>query len=148
MKKITVAFIFSGFTLFAFSQDSSKISRIKTLLEITGSGKLGVQVIENMLVSYKQSLPNVPEEFWNNFMKEVNPEALTTIIIPIYDKYYTTEEINKIIEFYQTPLGKKVISTMPQIMQESIQAGRSWGKEVGEKVYNKLKERGYVNDKQ
>jgi uncharacterized protein len=66
------------------------------------------------------------------------------MIIPNYDKYYTMEEINKMIEFYQTPLGKKVISTMPQIMQESVQAGQSWGKEVGEKVYNSLKEKGHL----
>lgn len=148
MKKLTVAFLFSGFTLLGFSQDTSKISSIKTLLEITGSGKLGVQVIQNMFASYKKSMPNVPDEFWNNFIKEVNPEVLTTMIIPIYDKYYTAEEINKMIEFYQTPLGKKIISTMPQIMQESMQAGQSWGKEVGEKIYNDLKEKGYVEDKQ
>ena len=148
MKKLTIAIIFNGIALFGFSQDSSKISSIKTLLEVTGSGKLGVQVVQNMFASYKQSLPNVPEEFWNEFMKEVNPEVLTTMIIPIYDKYYSTEEINKMIEFYQTPLGKKVISTLPQIMQESMQAGQSWGKEVGEKVINKLKEKGYIKDKQ
>ena len=81
-------------------------------------------------------------------MKDVHPEVLITSMIPIYDKYYTTEEINKMIEFYQTPLGKKLIATMPQIMQASIQEGQSWGKEVGEKVYNSLKEKGYVNDKQ
>jgi hypothetical protein len=62
MKNLTVAFIFSGFTLFGFSQDTSKISSIKTLLEITGSGKPGVQVIQNMFASYKESFPNVPEE--------------------------------------------------------------------------------------
>ena len=148
MKKLTVAFIFSVFTLFAFSQDTAKISSIKTLLEVSGSGKLGEQVVQNMFASFKQSFPNVPEEFWNNVMKDVHPEVLITSMIPIYDKYYTTEEINKMIEFYQTPLGKKLIATMPQIMQASVQEGQSWGKEVGEKVYNSLKEKGYVNDKQ
>ena len=52
------------------------------------------------------------------------------------------------IEFYQTPLGKKLVSTLPQIMQESMQVGQSWGKEVGDKIYNSLKEKGYVKDKQ
>jgi len=148
MKKLTVLFIFSGFALFGFSQDTSKISSIKTLLEVSGSGKLGAQGVQNMFASFKQSFPNVPEEFWNNCIKEVNPQVLTASMIPIYDKYYTTEEINKMIEFYQTPLGKKLVSTMPQIMQASMEAGQSWGKEVGEKVYNSLKEKGYVQDKQ
>lgn len=146
MKKLSIAFIFSGITFFGFSQDTTKIAGIKTLLEITGSGNLGVQAVQNMFASFKKSFPAVPEEYWIGVMKEVNPEVLTTMIIPIYDKYYTSEEIHKMIEFYQTPLGKKVISTMPQIMQESMQAGQSWGKAVGEKVYNNLKEKGFVKN--
>lgn len=70
------------------------------------------------------------------------------MIIPIYDKYYTADEINKLIEFYQKPLGKKLISVMPQIMQESMQTGQAWGEEVGKKVYKNLTEKGYVNETQ
>lgn len=32
---------------------------------------------------------------------------------------------------------------MPQISQESMQAGQVWGKEIGEKVMRKLKQKGY-----
>lgn len=144
MKKLALTLLLSGITFFGFSQDTSKIGNIKTLLEITGSGKLGVQVVQNMLTNFKQRLPDVPEEFWSNFMKEVNPETLTTMVIPIYDKYYTQDDIKKMIEFYQSPVGKKVISTMPQIMQESMQVGQTWGKDLGEKIYNNLKEKGYT----
>lgn len=144
-KQITTLFLI-GFTLLGFSQDSSKTASIKTLLEVTGSGKLGVQVVQNMLASYKQSLPNVPQDFWDNLIKELKPEVLIEMIIPIYDKYYTADEIKKLIEFYQTPLGKKLISVMPQIMQESMQTGQAWGEEVGKKVYKNLTEKGYVNE--
>jgi N-glycosylase/DNA lyase len=146
MKKLTIAIILNGIALLGFSQDSAKIASIKELLEVTGSGKLGVQAVQNMIASYRQNLPSVPEEFWNEFMKEVNTEVLTTMVIPIYDKYYSLEELNAIIAFYKTPIGKKVIATLPQIMQESMQAGQSWGKEVGEKAFNKLKEQGFIKD--
>lgn len=144
MKKLTITFLLSGFIFFGYSQDTPKNQNIKTLLEMTGSGKLGVQVIQNMLTSFKQNFSNVPEEFWNNFMKEVNPEMLITMIIPIYDKYYTEEDIKKMIEFYQSPVGKKVISTLPQVMQESTQVGQIWGKEIAKKVHDNLKEKGYI----
>jgi N-glycosylase/DNA lyase len=146
MKKLTIAIILNGIALLGFSQDSAKIASIRELLEVTGSGKLGVQAVQNMIASYRQNLPSVPEEFWNEFMKEVNTEVLTTMVIPIYDKYYSLEELNAIIAFYKTPIGKKVIATLPQIMQESMQAGQSWGKEVGEKAFNKLKEQGFIKD--
>jgi hypothetical protein len=66
------------------------------------------------------------------------------MIIPIYDKYYSESEIKELTEFYQSALGKKVIATMPQIMQESMQAGQNWGRAIGEKVYTNLKEKGFV----
>nr|WP_315164192.1 DUF2059 domain-containing protein [uncultured Flavobacterium sp.] len=144
MKQILITLLFCGIFTNGFSQSVSKTNDIKRLLEITGSGKLGVQVGQTMISSFKQSYPNVPEEFWNNFLKELNSDVLINMIIPIYDKYYSESEIRELTEFYQSALGKKVIATMPQIMQESMQAGQSWGRAIGEKVYTNLKEKGFV----
>ena len=144
MKQILITLLFCGIFTNGFSQSVSKTNDIKRLLEITGSGKLGVHVGQTMISSFKQSYPNVPEEFWNNFLKELNSDVLINMIIPIYDKYYSESEIRELTEFYQSALGKKVIATMPQIMQESMQAGQSWGRAIGEKVYTNLKEKGFV----
>ena len=144
MKQILITLLFCGIFTNGFSQSVSKTNDIKRLLEITGSGKLGVQVGQTMISSFKQTYPNVPEEFWNNFLKELNSDVLINMIIPIYDKYYSESEIRELTEFYQSALGKKVIATMPQIMQESMQAGQSWGRAIGEKVYTNLKEKGFV----
>ena len=144
MKQILITLLFCGIFTNGFSQSVSKTDDIKRLLEITGSGKLGVQVGQTMISSFKKSYPNVPEEFWNSFLKELNSDVLINMIIPIYDKYYSESEIKELTEFYQSALGKKVIATMPQIMQESMQAGQSWGRAIGEKVYTNLKEKGFV----
>ncbi|MFV5693292.1 DUF2059 domain-containing protein [Flavobacterium sp. LT1R49] len=144
MKRFSITFFLCGLLTSGFSQTISKTDNIKNLLELTGSGKLGVQVGESMINSFKKNYPNVPVEFWDNFLKEMNSDTLINLIIPIYDKYYTESEIMQLTEFYQSSLGKKVISTMPLVLQESMQAGQTWGKEIGEKVYNNLKEKGFV----
>ena len=144
MKQILITLLFCGIFTNGFSQSVSKTDDIKRLLEITGSGKLGVQVGQTMISSFKKSYPNVPEEFWNSFLKELNSDVLINMIIPIYDKYYSESEIKELTEFYQSALWKKVIATMPQIMQESMQAGQNWGRAIGEKVYTNLKEKGFV----
>ena len=146
MKRVSFLVLFNCFIVFGFSQNTSKTENIKLLLEMTGSGKIGVQVIENTVSNFRKSLPDVPEEFWDNILKEVNPDALVKLIIPIYEKYYTEDDIKKVIEFYQSPVGQKMISTMPQLMQESMKAGEIWGKEIGQKVYDDLKMKGYVNE--
>ncbi|MFV5689921.1 DUF2059 domain-containing protein [Flavobacterium sp. ZT3R25] len=144
MKRFLITLFLCGLLTSGFSQSISKMDNIKNLLELTGSGKLGVQVGENMIISFKKSYPNVPVEFWDNFLKEMNSDTLINLIIPIYDKYYTESEIKQLAEFYQSSLGKKLISIMPLVLQESMQAGQTWGKEIGEKVYNNLKEKGFV----
>ena len=55
----------------ANAQDNSKREKIKHLLELTGSGKLGMQVMDQMMSSFKNSYSTVKQEFWDNFRKEI-----------------------------------------------------------------------------
>ena len=146
MKRVSIALLLIAIFTTGFSQSKTKTDNIQKLLEVTGSGKLGIQAMETMLVSFKQTYRQVPDSFWKDFMKEVNADALNKMVIPIYDKYYTESEIQQLISFYQTSLGQKVITTMPQIMQESMQIGQTWGREIAEKVFNNLKAKGYVKE--
>ena len=148
MKKIIIAFLICGLSISAFSQttNNSKIEKIKNLLEMTGSGKLGVQVANNMMAAFQKSYTTVDEKFWDDFAKEIKAEDLVNLIIPIYDKYYTEDDIDQLTSFYNTPTGKKMIETLPIVTQESMTAGQAWGKQIGEKVIQQLTEKGYLNN--
>jgi len=43
-------------------------------------------------------------------------------LVPIYDKYYSPEELREIIAFYKTPAGQKMIEVTPKIMGEFLRA--------------------------
>lgn len=134
-----------GITILSFSANAqSKNEKIKQLLELTGSGKLGIQMMDQMISSFKNSYSAVNQEFWEDFKKEINPGDIENMILPIYDKYYTETDIDQLIAFYNSPIGKKMIATMPQVMQESVSAGQNWGRKIGEKVLARLKEKGYL----
>ena len=144
MKKLILIIVLYSVSSNCYSQTPATKEHIKTLLDMMGAGKIGVQVMENMLVTFKKSIPNVPNEVWDEFMKEVKPETLIDLIIPIYAKHYTDEDVIQLIDFYRTPLGKKVIEKMPLISQESYLVGAEWGKKLGEQAVRKLKEKGYM----
>jgi uncharacterized protein len=146
MKKILFALLTTLIFAGAFAQDSEKTAHIKKLLDLTGSGKLGVQVVQTMITSFKQNTESVPDKFWDEMAKEINADTMVSMVIPVYEKYYTDEEILQMIAFYETPVGKKVIATLPFIMKESMEIGQEWGKQVGEKVYLRLKEKGYLKN--
>ena len=116
----------------------------RELLEMSGGGTLGVRVIEQLISSFKQKLPNVPTSFWDELGKEINPNELVTLALPVYIRHYTVEEMRAIMAFYKTPAGAKLVQSMPDITQEMSLVGQEWGKQVGQKVVQRLQEKGYI----
>ena len=42
-------------------------------------------------------------------------------ITPLYARHFTVAELHQIAAFYRTPVGTKLLTTMPQLMQETMQ---------------------------
>ena len=42
-------------------------------------------------------------------------------LVPIYDRNFTSEDLKAFIAFYASDEGKKLISTIPELMKESVQ---------------------------
>lgn len=60
--------------------------------------------------------------------------------IPIYQKYLSQDDVNRLVEFYQTDAGRKMISAQPQIMQESMVVWQSWGNAAARRAFDKLQQ--------
>jgi len=117
------------------------------MMQISGSEAAYKGVVIQMVNMFKQQQPTVPEEFWNEFRTELDKLAfdeLVDVVLPVYQKHLTEEDIKGVIAFYKTPAGKKFAEKTPVITQESMLAGQEWGKKVGETVVSKLKEKGYL----
>lgn len=146
MKLLTIiTFLFLG-SLNLNAQQSTIEEDIRQVMELSGAGKLGVQVMEAMTAQFQQSMPEVPTEFWKEVMKEVNPDKMIELIIPIYKKHFTQEEIRQLVTFYQSPLGKKVTATLPAVTAESMKAGEEWGGEIAATVLKRLQQKGYIKN--
>ena len=118
-----------------------KQADISRLLEITGSGPIATQSMDQMEKTIRpmvtDALPpgeyraKVVDLFFEKFRSKRDPANLMNLVIPIYDKYYSDEDIRGLIQLYQTPLGKKMLSTLPNVMAESQAAGTKWGEQIG-----------------
>lgn len=122
----------------AHAQESQKQKDIRKLLQITGSGELGTQVMNQMIGSMKKAMPNVPDKFWNDFMKEVHTSELVDLIVPIYDRNLTHDDVKQLIKFYESPTGRKFVGVLPKITQESMAVGEKWGRDLAQRVIQKL----------
>jgi uncharacterized protein len=141
MKKVVLSFLLTAFTLVGYSQiDSSKARAIKKLIEISGAEKMMVPSFDY----FQKSFPKAPKEFWDEIAKE-NMPMFVDYMASIYNKYYSQEDIKQMIEFYNTPLGKKLSATTPLIMREATSGGQTLGKQLAEKIVKRLKENGYLD---
>lgn len=123
----------------ATAAEQATDNSIRELMALTGAGNLGVQVMQNMLPALKQLVPQAPESFWTEVSKEMNPDEIVSLIVPIYRKHFTEDEIQETLAFYRSPTGRKVIQTLPQVMQESMAAGQQWGQMLAQRVLSKAK---------
>jgi len=121
--------------------DPAKEADIRRLLDVTGAAGLATQMMDQMEHGIRplmtSSLPpgeyreKLVELFFEKFKSKIDSNQLIALIIPIYDKYYTHAEIKSLIEFYESPVGKKVATSMPKVLAESQAAGGQWGQQIG-----------------
>lgn len=148
MKKVLfIAFMFMISLSQAFGQgDANYKATLKKMLGAAGSEGSFKVAIKQMFEMFKQERKDVPDSIWADFEQEfakASMDDLTEMLFPVYKKYMTENDLNQIIEFYQTPVGKKFAEKTPMITQESMQVGQQWGMQVGKKFQEKLKEKGY-----
>ncbi len=55
---------------------------------------------------------------------------LNTQIIDVWGNNFTVEDLKGLRAFYATPLGKKLIATLPAVTQQGMSAGQAWGQRV------------------
>jgi uncharacterized protein len=126
---------------------TTKEDDIRRLLEVTGAAKIGEQILQRTSLLMRQSMPQVKEQDWQELQNELHNEFTSgnfvEMIVKIYSAHFTQAEIQALIKFYESPIGKKVVGAMPQITQESMEAGEERGREIVNKVLEKLKKKGY-----
>jgi hypothetical protein len=120
--------------------DPAKEADIRQLIQLTGADKLADQMMVSMETNLKPGLMNAfpPGEYREKlvtlFFEKIHSKAIVgiqQITIPAYDKYFSDEEIREMTAFYLTPIGKKAVAVLPQLMNDVLQAAQSWSQQLG-----------------
>jgi len=128
----------------AAAADDAKRAKVAELIELTGGAKLTTQmgqlmaqfIGETIKRSGKELTPEMVESINHVVNKKLSADAAEMLaeMQPIYAKHYTSSELDELIAFYKTPIGKKSIDVTPTIMQESAQIAMAWTRRIGPQV--------------
>jgi uncharacterized protein len=119
----------------------AKVQDIRTLMDLAGTKARMQQVMGEMERTMKplmsNALPAGPyrepliDAFFVKFHSKMDLQSLLDQVVVSYDRHFTHEEIKQLIQFYDTPVGKKLTEVTPQITSEMMAQGQKLGQDLG-----------------
>jgi hypothetical protein len=128
----------------AGAQAADKAILIRRLLTLTRAAELAVTAMETSIPAQRAANPAIPKEFWDEFMVRARREMpqLVDAMVPVYDKHFTKPQLEQLVAFYESPVGRHLAKVQPEITVQSMQAGQQWGARIGTAVGQDLAKRG------
>lgn len=77
---------------------------------------------DNMIIAFDQILESSPPEESQVLKEILDIDEIISQVVPVYNKYFSEDEMKKMVSFYASPVGKKMLRTTPAVMEESMKA--------------------------
>ena len=113
--------------------DPAKDAAIRHLMDLTQSSKMGEdfnRYVTNQVhevLSSGASARALVEAGWHTFSEKmataIPPTAINDAAVPIYAEAFSMEDIQGLVQFYESPLGQRVVKALPQVAQQSQRVG-------------------------
>ena len=128
----------------------AKTADIRKLLELTGAKKNAVEFAQQLGAYLKDMLQKrlpagvnsqqIGETVVAKLTAHLGSDEMIVRLIPIYDKAFSGEEIKSIIQFYESPAGKRLLEATPQVMEDANIVSEAWIKELIPEIMEQMQE--------
>jgi uncharacterized protein len=139
MKKLAVAVILSLLLLpLSAEAQQTKAAKARELLGLMRAGDMAMQMLDGTVTAMQDAMPGTPDDFWTTFRKQIKPEEFIDLIVPIYAENFDDADLDGLIQFYRSPVGKRLVEKQPAILQQSMAAGQKWGEQLAQRAIEQL----------
>ncbi|MCL2026706.1 MAG: DUF2059 domain-containing protein [Leptospirales bacterium] len=121
--------------------DAEYVKALNMLFDVSGNTELYNMTIKQILAILREQHPDISEENWIAIEKEfteVSLNELTVMLMPVYKKYLTIDDLKEIIKFYNTPVGRKYSKNLLPLTQDAMMVGSEWGRKIGQKFSERI----------
>jgi hypothetical protein len=110
-------------------------TQIKEMQEATGAEAMKKRIVGLAIQSYRSQFPPyVPQDVIDDLDKSLESADLESHAAEIYPKYISTEDASKIIEFYKSPAGQRLVAAQPymtsELQRSAVQIAQQTAKDV------------------
>jgi uncharacterized protein YeaC (DUF1315 family) len=130
MRLLILSILFTFSFNFSISQEDNYKGLLTDFIKAQGQFETFNATIDQMTSMMGVTLNEDEKvEFTNDVMS-----SLIEMLVPVYKKHFTEQDLKDAIELFKTPIGKKISEKSPIIAQESMQASMQWGMELSTKL--------------
>ena len=91
---------------------------------INSSPKLNADQKKKELEKLSKEMPKFVAAMSELMSDPAITQEMMAEMAPLYARHFTTDEIRQMAAFYRSPLGAKILTTMPAVMGESMALGQ------------------------
>lgn len=91
---------------------------------INSSPKLNAEQKKKELEKLSQEMPKVVAALNELLSDPAIFQEMMAEMGPLYARHFTTDEVRQMAAFYRSPLGAKILTTMPAVVNESMALGQ------------------------
>jgi hypothetical protein len=124
----------------AKAQDAKAIALSAQFFDLAGVKPMLVQMLDQMAPGITQLIQQANPgkeaevaEVMNKFVMPEMKERLPEVIdegAKVYARHFSSDELAQLIQFYQSPLGAKLVHEQPLIAQEMAGISTAWAQAV------------------
>ena len=87
-------------------------------------------ILQSIVTKMQAQLPNVPDEFWRDFLTQVDRDEMYLSAAQLVSEYYGTNELQEIVTFLETDVGKKFILGQKELDRQQAYRSVAWARKV------------------
>lgn len=124
--------------------DANQLGLAKRLVQASGAEAIILKSIELTLPAQRAQNPTINPEFWDRFTTKARTEVgvLVDSLAPIYARRFSKAELEQLVAFYESPVGRHIVGEQGEIVQESQALGVRWGTRLGAAIAVELANEG------
>ena len=161
LRSLALLAALSAFTTAAFAQaaapTASAVQTAREVVEASGATRSFAGVVPNILGQslnvFVQQNPDLQKELVEA-IKTIGPvfekraSEIINIVASVYAVRFSQAELKELLAFYQSAVGKKFVTQLPNVLEESFVKTQEWGGKISEEIVQglraEMKKRGHT----
>lgn len=130
----------------AKGEDAARMEKARILMDLAGAAGLADQTLVSVTRQAEELLahenPGREAEVTALVRDHFLPKARAALpelsrgITGLYAAHFTAAELDQMIGFYKSPVGRKLVAMSPTIIQQSMALGQAWAEGVSDKAWD------------